>query len=570
MATYTFEQLMRNAGVDPNNPEQVQSWKSSWVSNGVNTPPATSVTSEASKPKVSYFQDAKQDIKETGQAIKESFIKRRSEADATKSAAKGKEQNGLRTAFQAVGQGAGLVSDVIEEGVMGIGKAILPQKAEDAIGGAVKKVGEKIADTDVVKNLAQRYQEIKETDPAKARDIDAALGIASLGLDVAGAPVAKAGVKVAGKTAIKGAATAIDVGTGAKNLVTRGTSEISGAMTGLNRGGEKALKESIQAGGESADLARKAMRGKITAEETQKVAREATEKLISEKNKAYQSSLETLKDNKKSYDVSPILKKLDEELDSFGVKKTSNGSLDFSSSPLRFNSEAKKDIQSIFDEMKDFGLKEGDRNVIGLDSLKRAFGDLYSPSGEARKFVSSMSSEVRKVLNQVPGYQEMSEGYAKSTELIKDIQKNLSLGTRTGNDTAYQKLSQVLRKDTDARKQLLQELNNASEGKLIPMLSGTLANPVLPRGLTRPLSGLFAGGAGISSGGSMIAALKALLVTGAVTSPRLAGEIINILNLPRKLIKPVQEYLDSFIEKESLVKPVKKATKKIKEVIKKK
>jgi hypothetical protein len=338
--------------------------------------------------------------------------------------------------------------------------------------------------------------------------------------------------------------------------ISNAVSELSGSLTGQNRGGQKALSESIQAGGESAKLARGSMRGKITSQQVQQEARDALQGISSKKTQDYQNALSALKENKNSYDISPVVNKMKSQLDEFGIKEA-QGALDFSQSPLRFNTEAKKDIQTIYDEMKGFGSKPGDRTVVGLDALKRAFSDLYSPSGEARKFVTGMSSEVRNILKQVPGYDKMAEDYAQKTGLIKDIQQNLSLGTRAGADTAYKKLSQVLRSDTDARKQLLQELDKASGGKLKPMLAGSLANPILPRGLTRFGAGLAGAGAAETTGGNLLAAFKAALVGGAVTSPRLAGEIINILGITGSKTKTLRNALTKMFDKYTVTKVLK-------------
>lgn len=350
--------------------------------------------------------------------------------------------------------------------------------------------------------------------------------------------------------AIPGIGTAIGGGLPILGAVARfagkGVSELSGSLTGQGRGGQKALSDALQAGGDRAKVARAAMRGGYTGEMIKQEADQALGSLVAKRTEDYQQRLASISDDTKSYDISPIVNKVKEGLDSFGVAITNDGGLDFSRSPLRFNRKAQGDIQTIYDEMKNFGTQQGDRTAVGLDSLKRGFQDLYTESGEARKFVTSVSSEVRNVLKQVPGYDEMAANYSKSTDLIKDIQKNLGLGTRAGEDTAYKKFSQILRNDNDARSQLFKELDDASGGKLIPMVAGELSRPVLARGLTRPISQLLAGGAGISSG-SIGAALKAMMIGGAVTSPRLAGEVINILGLSKKYEPAIKSALSKLL-----------------------
>lgn len=332
-----------------------------------------------------------------------------------------------------------------------------------------------------------------------------------------------------------------------KSGLGRATSELSGALTGQGYGGQKALMEALQEGGNRAKIARAAMRGNIPPEQIQQEAKDALSSMFSQRSEKYRQALTQAFGDKTNYDVSSISNKLKEELGNFKVRITKEG-LDFSQSPIRFNKPAQADITAIYETMKDFGLRPGDRSVEGLDSLKRAFGDLYSDSGEARKFVSNMYKEVKGVLKQAPGYEQLSEDYSKSTALIKDIQKNLALGDKASIGTAYKRFSQILRGNDDVKRQLLKELDEASGGRLVPMIAGELASPYVPRGLSKFFAGYVGGGTGITTGFAAVAPiLKAMIFAGLATSPRLAGEVINMLNLPKKMAKPIAKALNSML-----------------------
>jgi hypothetical protein len=337
----------------------------------------------------------------------------------------------------------------------------------------------------------------------------------------------------------------INLATGAKNLTGRAVSEASGALTGQGQGGQNMLLQAIERGGNSRKLAVAAMRGGVTGEQVVEEANAALSQIYNKRSQDYTNSLGNLMSSKQTFDISPIQRKLKDELSAFRVKATPEG-LDFSQSALRFNKKAQDDIATIYEQMKTFGTKPGDRSVMGLDSLKRAFGDLYSDSGEARKFVASMREEVKKILSKAPGYDEMSTKYGETTDLINNIRRDLSIGDKKSMNAAWSKFRQVLRNNTDARVQLLQELDQASGGKLIPMVSGHMARPLLPRGLTS----LFPGGgattaAMFTTGGALMGILKAIVIGGAAVSPRLAGEVINALGLSRKLTKPVAQALNT-------------------------
>jgi len=73
------------------------------------------------------------------------------------------------------------------------------QETEEKIGAGVQKVAETVAETEPVKSLVLKYEKLKETNPALARDIEAALGIGELITTVAGVGAGGLGTKAASK-----------------------------------------------------------------------------------------------------------------------------------------------------------------------------------------------------------------------------------------------------------------------------------------------------------------------------------------------------------------------------------
>lgn len=161
--------------------------------------------------KPSSGSETRQDIKETGQGIKESIQKRLSNIDTIRQAKDTGEQSGARSVFQTVGQVAGGISDVIGEATIGAGKALLPQETEDKISSTVQAGIERgMERADPRDTLLSKYQEIKQTNPKLARDIDSALGITALGLDVATVGVGSQGAKATARAGKRAVDTAID------------------------------------------------------------------------------------------------------------------------------------------------------------------------------------------------------------------------------------------------------------------------------------------------------------------------------------------------------------------------
>jgi hypothetical protein len=211
--------------------------------------------------------------------------------------------------------------------------------------------------------------------------------------------------------------------------------------------------------------------------------------------------------------------------------------LDFSRSALRFNTQAQKDITQIFETMKDFGLRKGDRSAVGIDNLKQALGDLYTPSGQARAFVQSVKDTTRKVLSGIKGYDELSKNYGQKSDLIDELVKGLSLGDKTSVDTSFRKLTSALRQNNEFRQELIQELDKATGGSLLPKIAGQQLSSWTPRGLAGTVAGV--GGTAGAVTGNFLPVIKAL----ALSSPRLVGELTNILGISARKGKLLIDFL---------------------------
>jgi len=336
-----------------------------------------------------------------------------------------------------------------------------------------------------------------------------------------------------------GLGTAIGAGIPGAGAVARGgarlAGEVAGKTTGAGFGAIKQGLEATTAGGAKGKAFTSALRGGTTPESIVEEAKRGLQTIKQTRTQEYVKQLEVISKNKTSLDISPVVEEVGNQLEKFGVEVTEQG-LDFSRSPLRFNKAAQDDITTIVNEMKGFGLKEGDRTAIGIDSLKRAFDDLYTPSGEARAFVTSVRGQARKVLSQVDGYDELAKNYAEKTDLINDVQRGLSLGDKTSVETAFKKLTSSLRLNNEFRQQFIQELDQATGGELLSKIAGQQLSELMPRGLQGVLAGT-GGVIGVSTGVGVVPLLSAALTT----SPRIVGEIVSALGFTgNKLNKVVQ------------------------------
>jgi len=170
---------------------------------------------------VSSGQETMGDIKQVGSDIKQSFNKRIiGNFGEIRTALKSGEQGNLRSILQGAGQVAGFLGDTITAGAKGLVKGALSQGGEDKLKNALSTIAKPIVESQPVKDVVSRYEEIKKTDPAKARDIDAALGFT----DFISNFVGLGGGKVAAETGAKVGAQAVKTGT---ELATKATTKVA-------------------------------------------------------------------------------------------------------------------------------------------------------------------------------------------------------------------------------------------------------------------------------------------------------------------------------------------------------
>lgn len=196
-------------------------------------------------------------------------------------------------------------------------------------------------------------------------------------------------------------------------------------------------------------------------------------------------------------------------------------------------------MQGLSKTLAEWGTREGDSTIAGVDKLKQVIDDFRIGSQDSKKFdtfVTSLRSEAKNIirnnltkskdLKTLLTYDKMLGDFEKSTKDIREIQKALSLGDKASTDTAFRKLSTVLRTNNEMRRQAVKELNDITGGTLIPKIAGQQLSEILPRGLARTL-GTVGAGAGLVSGAGIVPMLKLALVS----SPRAVGEILNVLGI---------------------------------------
>lgn len=129
----------------------------------------------------------------------------------------------------------------------------------------------------------------------------------------------------------------------------------------------------------------------------------------------------------------------------------------------------------------------------GLDALKRGlwgYVEKYEPNTPAHKAAKDIYESVRStIIKEVPEYAPVMKAYEESMELIKEIERSLSLGKKSATDTALRKLQSVLRNNVNTsygyRQKLAEYLVQNGSPFLMEKLAGQALNPIAARGMAR-------------------------------------------------------------------------------------
>lgn len=259
-----------------------------------------------------------------------------------------------------------------------------------------------------------------------------------------------------------------------------------------------------------------AMRGNVSEGQIVEKAQDSLDVIRQARGNAYRAKLENLKNASQEIPIDDIKNLADEQLSRFNVKKSPTGKLDFSRSTA--SGASANEIKQVYEMVQDWGSKPGDTTPAMLDVLKRRLDDIYSEGRTSRAMVTTLKKAVQqKLVNAVPEYAEMTKDYAKSTEIIKEMERALGAGDKTSADTAIRKLTMAIKEDKAFRRDLLQIMDKAGGENVAGLVAGATSRPLG----TRSLNSLVTASLGL--GGMAISPTLAAIVP--LASPRVVGEL---------------------------------------------
>ena len=289
----------------------------------------------------------------------------------------------------------------------------------------------------------------------------------------------------------------------------------AGISTGA---GEEAFKQAYKAGKETNPEFLANMRGQAPMENVLNSAKANLAEMRKTKNASYRSGMEDITSDKSVLNFKEIDTKLKEatNVGSFKGETTNPNAI-----------KALQDIKKSVNRWKSLDPAEY-HTPEGMDALKQRIGAILEdiPYGtKARHIADDIYHSVKDTIKtQAPKYDEVMKDYSQSSELIREIEKSLSLGNKASVSTGLNKLQSLMRNNVISnygyRQELANKLMEQGGRNIMPGLAGQALSSWTPRGIVG--QGLDVG-AGLSALGGLTN-LPATAATMAATSPRLMGE----------------------------------------------
>jgi len=384
---------------------------------------------------------------------------------------------------------------------------ILPESVVQAIGEdkASREVANKVGQMYV-----QRYGGVEQAKRTIANDPAGFLSDVSAVLTGGGSVAPKLGKAASMVDPLS--LTAKAVGTAGKAVA-----PVLGMTTGA---GAESFRQAYRAGregGTAAEQFRSNITGTAPMTDVLDMAKQNLANMNQAKQAQYRSGMVNIKGDKTVLDF----KGIDQALQTAQNKTVFKGKV--------INEYAANELQTvrgIVDDWKaqnpaDFHTPEG------LDALKQRIGDVLESipyeQKQARAAVGGVYDSVKsEITKQAPAYSKVMKEYSEASELIKEIERSLSLGQKASAETATRKLQSLMRKNVNTnfgqRVALGKQLSEAGGADIFPALAGQSLSEFTPMGLQRATS-LGTGYAAFSAGGLPLATASLLS-----SSPRLMGE----------------------------------------------
>lgn len=297
--------------------------------------------------------------------------------------------------------------------------------------------------------------------------------------------------------------------------ITNPTTALLGLITGVGQNAVRGAYAAGRAGDAASDAFVGNMRQTTPWDQVVTDAKAALGNMRADRNAAYRSGQVDLSKDATVLDFKPI----DDAVANASNVKSFKGQ---NISPK--TADVQTEISDAIDHWRSLDPAEY-HTPEGIDALKQQIGEIkdVQPFGSPSRVVANqIYGAIRDTIaKQAPTYDTMMGDYGKASDLISNIQGELSLNPKANVNTALRKLQSVMRDNVNTswgnRAGHAQTLQDAGATTLLPSLAGQALSSTLPRGLARYGDASIAVAAALAHNPATLAALP-------LASPRLVGE----------------------------------------------
>jgi hypothetical protein len=331
--------------------------------------------------------------------------------------------------------------------------------------------------------------------------------------------------------------TAMQAATAIPKVLGATTTNVLGMTTGV---GPEAVRTAYQSGLEGSKAFLANIRGDVPMTDVLELAKTNLQNMQQVKQAAYRADMKNIAKDQTVLNFKNIDDALTKANDVATYKgQVTNESANAALQKMRAEVDAWKNL-----DPAQFHTPEG------LDALKKKIGaiqeDIPFENKTARTVAGGIYNSVKdEISRQAPEYARVMKEYSDASELVREMERALSLGQKSAADTAMRKLTSVMRNNVNTnfglRLDLVRQMEQQGGNQLLPSIAGQAMSSTLPRGLAPQIAGVSAIPGAVQ--GLMAGTTPLSLAAAPMFSPRLVGESAYGLGAAQRMLAqsaPVQ------------------------------
>jgi hypothetical protein len=323
----------------------------------------------------------------------------------------------------------------------------------------------------------------------------------------------------------------------AKKGLEKGGDLAVATLGGLTGTGGDAIREGYKAGrtgGEALESFTSNLRGTADTRKLLSDAKTGLANIKMKRAQAYKQQMDKLGMSMPTMDFAPIDKIIAE-----AKKSTKFGDRVYRKDAY----DAIQKAESIINDWQ--RLDPSHYTPFGFDKMKQEIGDILEgiplEASSQRQAITDIYNGIKdEIVKQDPKYAEIMADYTEASELIREIEKTLSLNKNAMPDTQIRKLQSIMRNNVNTnygeRAKLVDELESQGGVSLKPALAGQAMSSWTPRGIQGATTGALEAGYLLTQGLDPSTVMKTATVA-AATSPRLIAETARATGMGVKAVE---------------------------------